>query len=97
MIDVLIERSWTCTRWTGRSPSTTSRRHMPPTCKPRMDTDVRYLRYWVDQSHGKIFCLVDAPDADAAAAVRRAVHGLVADEIYPVTEGRDIPPRRIGC
>ena len=27
---------------------------------------VHYLRYWVDQDHGKIFCLVDAPDADAA-------------------------------
>jgi hypothetical protein len=23
--------------------------------------DVHYLRYWVDQGHGKIFCLVDAP------------------------------------
>ena len=22
---------------------------------------VHYLRYWVDQEHGKIFCLVDAP------------------------------------
>ena len=48
---------------------------------------VHYLRYWVDQQHGKIFCLVDAPDADAAAAVHRAAHGLVADEIYPVAEG----------
>ena len=49
--------------------------------------DVRYLRYWVDQEHGKIFCLVDAPDADAAATVHREAHGLVADEIYPVAEG----------
>ena len=24
--------------------------------------DVSYLRYWVDGSHGKIFCLVEAPD-----------------------------------
>jgi hypothetical protein len=48
---------------------------------------VRYLRYWVDQDHGKIFCLVDAPDAGAAAAVHREAHGLVADEIYPVAEG----------
>ena len=48
---------------------------------------VHYLRYWVDQDHGKIFCLVDAPDADAAAAVHREAHGLVADEIYPVAEG----------
>jgi hypothetical protein len=49
--------------------------------------NVNYLRYWVDQEHGKIFCLVDAPDADAAATVHREAHGLVADEIYPVTEG----------
>ena len=40
-----------------------------------------------DEEHGKIFCLVDAPDADAAAAVHRAAHGLVADEIHPVAEG----------
>ena len=46
-----------------------------------------YLRYWVDQAQGKIFCLVEAPDADAAASVHREAHGLVADEIYPVTEG----------
>jgi len=47
---------------------------------------VNYLRYWVDGTGGKIFCLVDAPDADTATAVHRKAHGLVADEIYPVTE-----------
>jgi hypothetical protein len=48
---------------------------------------VRYLRYWVDEANGKIFCLVDAPDAEAAAAVHREAHGLVADEIFKVEEG----------
>jgi hypothetical protein len=48
---------------------------------------VQYLRYWVDEANGKIFCLVDAPDAEAANTVHREAHGLVADEIYPVTEG----------
>jgi len=47
---------------------------------------VSYLRYWVDEEAGKIFCLVDAPDAEAANTVHRQAHGLVADEIYPVTE-----------
>ena len=47
---------------------------------------VRYLRYWVDEEAGKIFCLVQAPDAEAAATVHREAHGLVADEIFPVTE-----------
>jgi len=49
--------------------------------------DVSYLQYWVDEPQGKIFCLVDAPSAEAAAAVHREAHGLVADEIYQVAEG----------
>lgn len=48
---------------------------------------VSYKRYWVDESAGKIFCLVDAPDAETAAKVHREAHGLVADEIYEVSEG----------
>ncbi|HEV7206944.1 MAG TPA: DUF4242 domain-containing protein [Jatrophihabitans sp.] len=48
---------------------------------------VHYLRYWVDQEAGKIFCLVDAPDAEAANTVHREAHGLVADSIHPVVEG----------
>jgi hypothetical protein len=48
---------------------------------------VHYLRYWVDEQNGKIFCLVDAPDAEAANTVHREAHGLVADEIYTVAEG----------
>jgi len=47
---------------------------------------VNYLRYWVDEEAGKIFCLVQAPDAEAANTVHRQAHGLIADEIYPVTE-----------
>jgi hypothetical protein len=47
---------------------------------------VKYLKYWVDEQAGKIFCLIDAPDAEAANTVHREAHGLVADEIYPVHE-----------
>jgi hypothetical protein len=48
--------------------------------------DVNYKKYWVDEKAGKIFCLVEAPDADAANTVHREAHGLVADEIYEVSE-----------
>ena len=48
---------------------------------------VNYLRYWVDEQAGKVFCLVDAPNAEAAHAVHREAHGLVADEIFEVQEG----------
>ena len=48
---------------------------------------VKYLRDWVSEADRKIFCLVDAPDPDAANTVHREAHGLVADELYPVSEG----------
>ena len=48
---------------------------------------VEYKRYWFDEQSGKVFCLVEAPDAEAAAAVHREAHGLEADEIVPVREG----------
>jgi hypothetical protein len=49
--------------------------------------DVHYLKYWVDEGAGRIFCLVDAPSADAANSVHREAHGLVADSIFEVSEG----------
>jgi hypothetical protein len=49
--------------------------------------DVRYLRYWVDEPHGKVFCLVEAPSAEAAATVHRESHGLIADDVFQVQEG----------
>lgn len=48
---------------------------------------VDYQRYWFDEGTGKVFCLVEAPDAEAAETVHREAHGLVADAIIPVTEG----------
>jgi hypothetical protein len=48
---------------------------------------VSYQRYWVDEAAGKVFCLVEAPDAETAHTVHRQAHGLVADEIYTVVEG----------
>ena len=51
------------------------------------DHDVKYLRYWVAEPEGKIFCLVEAPSAEAASTVHREAHGLVADSVFLVQEG----------
>ena len=51
--------------------------------------DVSYLRYWVNEPEGKIFCLVEAPSAEAANTVHREAHGLVADD-PGVVPGRDV-------
>ena len=48
---------------------------------------VTYHRYWFDEGSGKVFCLVEAPSKEAAEAVHREAHGLVADEITEVQEG----------
>jgi len=50
--------------------------------------DVKYLRYWVCESSGKFFCLVEAPSAIAAATVHLEAHGAVAQEVFAVQEGR---------
>lgn len=49
--------------------------------------DVKYLRYWVNEDQGKVFCLVEAPSATAATTVHREAHGLVADDVFQVQEG----------
>ncbi|HET8571100.1 MAG TPA: DUF4242 domain-containing protein [Candidatus Limnocylindria bacterium] len=48
---------------------------------------VTYLRYWYDEATGKVFCLVEAPSADAANDTHREAHGLLADRLMPVSEG----------
>jgi len=58
---------------------------------------VQYLKYWVNESCGKVFCLVDAPNPEAANSCHREAHGLVAQKIIEVQPeladgflGRDI-------
>ena len=48
---------------------------------------VKYLKYWFNDATGRVYCLVDAPNKEAAEAVHREAHGLVADEIEEVKEG----------
>ncbi len=48
---------------------------------------VTYRSYWVDEAKGAVFCLVEAPNAAAAARVHKEAHGLLADEIHEVKQG----------
>jgi len=49
---------------------------------------VDYKSYWVDEEEGAVFCLFEGPNKEAGEQVHREAHGLVADEIYEVQEGR---------
>lgn len=48
---------------------------------------VDYKQYWYNEAAGTVFCLVEAPDAEAAVTVHREAHGLVADDIVEVAAG----------
>jgi len=48
---------------------------------------VNYLNYWYSEAEGAIFCLCDAPNKEAAEAVHREAHGVMANEIVQVQEG----------
>lgn len=45
---------------------------------------VEYRKYFLNHECGKVFCLVDAPSAEAAMQVHREAHGFVADKIIEV-------------
>ena len=46
--------------------------------------DVDYLKYWFNKDCGKLFCLVDAPSAEAARCVHEQAHGLLAEKLIEV-------------
>jgi len=48
---------------------------------------VHYLHYWVDEDAGNIYCLSEAPSAEAAKAVHAEAHGMLPDEIHEVVQG----------
>jgi class 3 adenylate cyclase len=45
---------------------------------------VDYRKYWHNEKCGKVFCLVEAPNAEAAAKVHSEAHGLTAEKIIEV-------------
>ena len=45
---------------------------------------VEYLKYWVNEGCGKAFCLVHAPNPEAAHKVHREAHGQVAERLIEV-------------
>lgn len=43
---------------------------------------------WTDAEAGKLFCLLEAPSAEAAAAVHLEAYGLLVERFYEVQEDR---------
>jgi class 3 adenylate cyclase len=47
---------------------------------------VRFLSYWLDPQRGTVFCLAEAPSAEATEKVHRESHGQVAAKIIEVDQ-----------
>jgi class 3 adenylate cyclase len=45
---------------------------------------VEYRKYWVNESGKKLFCLVNAPNAEAAECVHREAHGMMAEKLIEI-------------
>jgi class 3 adenylate cyclase len=45
---------------------------------------VKYQKYWVNHRCGKVFCLMEAPNPEAAEQVHREAHGFVGERIVEV-------------
>lgn len=67
----------------GVTPEAVANAHLEDT-RVQSKYGVTYHRYWINQQKGKIYCLCDAPTAEAADAVHREAHGLSAARIMEI-------------
>ncbi|TDX01194.1 DUF4242 domain-containing protein [Dinghuibacter silviterrae] len=48
---------------------------------------VHFLKYWVDEPGGIVYCLSSSPDPQAIRNTHAEAHGLLPDTVYEVTAG----------
>ena len=48
---------------------------------------VSFIKYWVDENKGLIYCLSSAPDSESIRKTHAEAHGLLPQYIYKVTDG----------
>ncbi len=48
---------------------------------------VQFVKYWVDEAAGKVFCLSKAADSTQIMKTHAEAHGLIPEQVFAVTEG----------
>ncbi|MFN2457288.1 MAG: DUF4242 domain-containing protein [Chitinophagaceae bacterium] len=48
---------------------------------------VNFIKFWVDEQKGKVYCLSQAKDAESVKTTHKEAHGLVPSVVYEVTDG----------
>jgi hypothetical protein len=51
--------------------------------------NVSFIKYWVDETKGDVYCLSSAPNPQAIRATHAEAHGLLPDDIYKVSPGQE--------
>src|SRR5579863_4890893 len=51
--------------------------------------NVSFIKYWVDESKGDVYCLSSAPNPAAIRSTHAEAHGLLPDDIYKVSPGQE--------
>jgi len=68
----------------GVTPEAVAKAHVED-MRVQQKYGVAYHKYWVNQRKGRVYCLCEAPSAEAADAVHREAHGLRAERIMEVS------------
>ena len=50
---------------------------------------VQFIKFWVDETHGNVYCLSSAPDTMAIRKTHAKAHGLLPSETYLVKSGQE--------
>ncbi len=53
--------------------------------------NVQFIKYWVDTAKGDVYCLSSAYSSESIRKTHAAAHGLLPDNIYPMTDGTEAP------
>jgi hypothetical protein len=48
---------------------------------------VHFIKYWVDEAFGNVYCLSSAPDTASVRKTHGDAHGLLPSEIFEVSDG----------
>ena len=51
--------------------------------------DVDFIKFWVDEQKGKVYCLSSSKDSNSIINTHREAHGLLPSSVYRVTAGAE--------
>lgn len=56
--------------------------------------NTHFIKYWVDESKGVVYCLSSAPDTASIINTHKQAHGLIPQMIYKVEDGDEAASKK---